>query len=221
MKFRGSILTHNIDRILQRLMETYPDTDPDPSTDNPFKTLISCILSQRTLDSNSERAADNLFNIASTPEEVLSLSRNDLEGLIRPSGFYKQKARYIVEICRCLLEIHDGCVPADRESLLMLPGVGPKTADIVLSHSFNYRTVPVDVHVWRVTRRLGLVPGDANHVKTKEALERMLPDEYKLLYDRTILRIGKEYCRKTDPRCSQCPLGQYCSYKTSTELFAP
>jgi endonuclease III len=222
MKKSGeSMPMSKIREIIQTLMEAYPDTEQEPSTSNPFKTLIGCILSQRTRESNSERAANNLFNIASTPEEILRLERNTLEELIRPSGFYKQKARYVVETCRCLVETHDAIVPADRESLLQLPGVGPKTADVVLSHGFSYRTVPVDIHVWRVTKRLGLAPKDSDHEETKEILESIIPDEYKLLYDRTILRIGKDYCRKTDPKCIQCPLEQYCSHGTSIKLPAP
>lgn len=205
----------DIHMILQALKEAYPDTDPEPSTEDPFKTLIGCILSQRTRDSNSEKAAESLFNVASTPEEILSLSREELEKLVRSSGFYRQKARHIAETCRGLVETHGGEVPEDRESLLQLPGVGPKTADIVLSHSFNVRTVPVDVHVWRVTRRLGLTPIDADHEEVKMVLERIVPDNHKLFYDRATLRIGKEYCRKTGPRCGPCPLGHHCGYRAS------
>ena len=211
----------SIHRILQTLKETYPDTDPEPSTEDPFKTLISCILSQRTRDTNSEKATNSLFNAASTPEEILRLSQDELEELVKSSGFYRQKARHIAETCRGLIDIHGGAVPGDRESLLRLPGVGPKTADIVLSHSFNVRTVPVDVHVWRVTRRLGLAPTDADHEEVKRALEMMVSDDHKLLYDRATLRIGKMYCRKTEPRCGPCPLGPHCGYKASRELSAP
>ncbi|MFH2111696.1 MAG: endonuclease III [Candidatus Bathyarchaeota archaeon] len=211
----------DIRRILQTLKEAYPYTDPEPSTDDPFKTLISCILSQRTRDSNSEKATDSLFNAASTPEEILRLSRDELEELIKSSGFYRQKAQHIAETCRGLVETHGGAVPGHRESLLRLPGVGPKTADIVLSHSFNVRTVPVDVHVWRVTRRLGLAPMDADHEEVKRVLEGIVPDDDKLLYDRATLRIGKEHCRKTGPRCGPCPLAPHCGYKASRELSVP
>ena len=211
----------DIRRVLQAMKETYPDTDPEPSAENPFKTLIGCILSQRTRDANSEKAAESLFNAASTPEQVLRLSRDELEELVRPSGFYRQKARHIAETCRCLMEAHGGEVPGDRDSLLRLPGVGPKTADVVLSHGFNVATVPVDVHVWRVTRRLGLAPMGADHEEVRRALEEMVPDDQKLLYDRAALRIGKEYCRRTGPRCGPCPLGPLCGYRASRGLSAP
>jgi len=210
-----------IRKILQTLKDAYPDTDPEPSNNDPFKTLISCILSQRTRDTNSEKATDSLFKAASTPEEILRLRQDELEELVRSSGFYRQKARHIAETCRDLVETHGGGVPSDRESLLRLPGVGPKTADIVLSYSFNVRTLPVDVHVWRVTRRLGLAPMDADHEEVKRVLEEIVPDDHKLLYDRAALKIGKEYCRKTGPRCGSCPLGHHCGYKASRELSDP
>jgi endonuclease-3 len=211
----------DIHKILQTLKEAYPETDTEPTTEEPFKTLISCILSQRTRDSNSEKATDSLFNVATTPEEILRLSRDELEDLVRSSGFYRQKARHIAETCRCLVETHGSVVPGDRWSLLMLPGVGPKTADIVLSHSFNIHTVPVDVHIWRVTRRLGLAPMDADHKEVKRVLEEVVSDDDKQLYDGAILMIGKEYCRKKEPRCSPCPLGPHCSYNASRELSVP
>jgi len=208
----------DIREVLKAMKEVYPDTDIEPTTEDPFRALIGCILSQRTRDSNSEKAAESLFNAASTPEEILRLSQDDLEDLVRPSGFYRQKARHIAGTCRGLVDVHGGAVPSDRESLLKLPGVGPKTADIVLSYCFNVRTVPVDVHVWRVTRRLGLAPMDADHEEVKRALEEIVPDDQKLLYDRAALRVGKEYCRKTGPRCDPCPLGSLCVYRTSRGL---
>ncbi len=201
-----------VDSVIRKLKETYPDISPEPSAEDPFRTLIGCILSQRTRDGNAEKASKNLFEKASTPEEVLRLGEAELEALIRSSGFYRQKARYISGACRALAEECGGAVPSDREALLKLPGVGPKTADIVLAYSYEANVVPVDIHVWRVSRRLGLAHMDADHEEVKTTLEEIIPDGDKVLYDRAVLRLGKDYCRKTGPRCLECPLKPLCGY---------
>ena len=210
----------NVHAVMKALADAYPDADPEPSNGDPFRTLIGCILSQRTREGNAERAAERLFAAASTPEEVLSLGQDRLEALIRSSGFYRQKAHSIMGTCRALVDNHGGAVPRDREALMRLPGVGPKTADIVLAYSYGAQTVPVDVHVWRVSRRLGLAPMDANHEAVKKALEEALPIECRVFYDRTALRIGKEHCRKSAPMCGGCPLRRLCDH-ASRALSSP
>jgi endonuclease-3 len=201
-----------VDPIIRKLKETYLDISSEPSAKNPFMTLIGCILSQRTRDNNAEKASASLFEKASTPDEILRLGEAELEALIRSSGFYRQKAHHISGVCRVLAEEHGGAVPRDREKLLKLPGVGPKTADIVLAYSYETKVVPVDVHVWRVSRRLGLADMDADHEEVKTILEEIIPDEDKILYDRAVLKLGKDYCRKTRPRCPECPLKSLCGY---------
>jgi len=197
------------------MSEAYPNLLETPSRHHPFRTLVGCILSQRTRDSNSERAAETLFSRASTPGDILGLRREELHDLIRCSGFYRQKADHITETCRALMERHDGDVPRDRETLLTLPGVGPKTADIVLTHCFGEEAIPVDVHVSRVSRRLGLAPMDASPEETQISLYTLIPRDKYLFYDRSIVRLGKEYCRKTKPLCGDCPLRDCCDYQKS------
>ena len=198
--------------VLEVLAKKYPETLDDPSRSDPFHTLIGCILSQRTRDSNSEKAAETLFSRASKPSDIIRLKREELHDLIRCSGFYRQKAKYIRETCRELIERHDGFVPNERDKLLTLPGVGPKTADLVLSHCFGKQFLPVDVHVSRVSRRLGLAPMEAGPEEVQSSLHKLLPPDKYLFYDRSILRVGKEYCRKTDPLCGECPLRGCCDY---------
>ncbi len=187
----------------------------NPPRSDPFRTLIGCILSHRTRDSNSEKAAETLFSHASTPSDVMKLQREELRDLIRCSGFYRQKANYIRETCRALMERHDGVVPNEKEALLELPGVGPKTADIVLSHCFGEDAIPVDVHVSRVSRRLGLAPMEAGPEEVQGSLHRLIPPDKYLFYDRSMVRLGKEYCRKSNPLCGECPLRDCCDHSKS------
>jgi endonuclease-3 len=205
--------------VLEILVDAYPDMVENPPRSDPFHTLIGCILSQRTRDSISEKAAETLFSQASTPRDVAMLNQEELHDLIRCSGFYHKKARYIRETCRELMKRHDGVVPNEKDKLLTLPGVGPKTADIVLSHCFDEAVIPVDVHVSRVSRRLGLAPKKASHEEVQGSLHRLIPPDKYLFYDRSIVQVGKEYCRKSNPLCGECPLRSCCDYgKPSTGI---
>jgi endonuclease-3 len=205
--------------VLEVLAENYPETRDDPSRSDPFHTLIRCILSQRTRDSNSEKAAETLFSRVSKPSDINRLNREELQDLIRCSGFYRQKAKYIREVCRELMDRHDSVIPNERNELLTLPGVGPKTADIVLSRCFGEQVLPVDVHVSRVSRRLGFAPMEAGPEEVQSSLHKLLPPDRYLFYDRSMVRLGKEYCRKTDPLCGECPLRGCCDYgKPSTGI---
>ncbi|MCW4049499.1 MAG: endonuclease III [Candidatus Bathyarchaeota archaeon] len=200
----------NVKNILEILQVRYPEHLTETQRQDPFKTLIGCILSQRTRDQNSEKASMNLFNEATTPQDILCLSEDELHNLIRCSGFYRQKAKYITGTCKTLIDHHEGRVPDTREELLKLPGVGPKTADIVLIYAYGEETVPVDVHISRVTRRLGIASTDADPETVKKHLNQSIPKHQSLLYDRAILQIGKDYCRKAAPRCPECPLNKEC-----------
>ncbi len=148
--------------------------------------------------------------MVTTPEEILNLGPVELRTLIRCSGFYNQKARNITAICQDLVDNHDSTVPHDRENLMSLRGVGPKTADIVLSHAYNVPAIAVDVHVARVARRLGLADLKARPEKVKLALEQLVPPERYRFIDNGFVRHGKAYCRKTNPRCGECPLRRVC-----------
>lgn len=179
---------------------------------SPFKTLISCVLSQRTRGENAEKASEALFTVAEGPEDVLELGEERLRRLIRCSGFYNQKARHIIGICEALNKEFDGRVPDERERLLGLPGVGPKTADVVLCYAFDQPTIAVDVHVATVAKRLGLVQSDAYPEAVKEALEALVPPGERRLVDSALVRLGKEYCRSRIPLCPKCFLKSLCEY---------
>jgi len=202
---------------ITRLMrEHHGDIDerlPEPR--DPYRTLIGCVLSHRTRDENSSRAARNLFAEIEGPLDILTMNQDTLKELIRCSGFYNQKARSIVAISRVLVDDFGGMVPDDRETLMGLPGVGPKTADIVLSYAFQQPAIAVDVHVSRVARRLGLASRDAGPERVKEALESLVPPDSYRFVDNAFVRHGKEYCRNSNPRCSGCFLSEFCTYPGS------
>ena len=206
-------------RITALLEERYRDElRHNVEKSNPFKTLIGCVLSQRTRDENAEKAAEALFTVAEGPEDILKLGKNRLRRLIRRSGFYNQKARYIRGICESLVKEFEGRVPKDRESLLSLPGVGPKTADIVLSYAFNMPAIAVDVHVETVAKRLGLVEDDADPEEVKRVLEALVPTEDRRLVDGAFVRFGKEFCRSRAQRCGQCFLKHLCDHPRSKRV---
>jgi endonuclease-3 len=179
---------------------------------NPFRTLIGCILSHRTRDVNSSRAARNLFEVVEGPEDILAMDRDALKERIRCSGYYNQKARSIVAISRSLIKDFGGEVPDERATLMGLPGVGPKTADIVLSYAFQKPAIAVDVHVSRVVRRLGLAQEDTGPEQVKEALERLVLLVAYRFVDNAFVRHGKEYCRNSNPRCTECFLSELCTH---------
>jgi endonuclease-3 len=179
----------------------------------PFRTLIGCILSQRTRDENASRATNVLFLVASTPQEILALDVEELKQLIRPSGYFNQKATYIIGACRAIVERFGGETPRTRDELLTLPGVGPKTADIVLSYGYGEPAIAVDTHIHRVSRRLGLALDAAKTTDVKEALQGALTREDWVYADGALLQIGKDYCKPRKSRCGPCPLKELCDYK--------
>lgn len=183
---------------------------------DPFKLLIGCVLSQRTREENTDAACKALFAVASTPEQILRISAPRLQRLIKPAGLAKQKALNIKQICRILLEKYRGKVPADRESLLELPGVGPKTADVTLCYAFGQPCIPVDTHVNRISRRLGLVGKEIKLGEVGGALQKIFPKEDWHLINRGFVLFGREICLPRNPKCDACPLQGSCDFsKTS------
>lgn len=200
-----------MNKALKLLEERYgEDINSLVIMEDPFRTLVGCILSHRTRDEIASRAAKALFEVVGSPDDVLRLSSEELKRRIRCSGFYNQKAKSIMSICRALKKDYGGEVPADRDMLLSLPGVGPKTADIVLSYAFDRPAIAVDVHVATVAKRLGLVDEKAKPEDVKETLEGLVTIEKYRFIDRGFVRLGKEYCRSRDPRCPMCFMNNLC-----------
>jgi endonuclease-3 len=180
---------------------------------NVFKLLIITILSQRTRDENTRKAAENLFSKVSKPEEILLLSDKELQKLIKPSGMYKQKAKNIKKLCKILVEELKGKIPRKREDLLKLPGVGNKTADVVLCYGYGIPTIPIDTHCNKVPKRLGLVPQKAKYEEIRNTLEKLTPEKDRYLVNLGFVRFGQDICLTRNPRCYACPLFEICEYE--------
>jgi endonuclease-3 len=192
------------------------------STRNPFQTLIITVLSQATADKNTARAFKNLsekFSI--TPEALAKASLEEIEEAIRVGGLYRNKSRVIQAISRVILErfsgslefIHSLPLEEARKILLSIPGVGPKTADVVLLFCAGKPTIPIDTHVNRVSKRLGLAPPEASYEGVRQALEALyLPDNY-LPVHLLFISLGRKYCRARKPLCKLCPVNLLCPSK--------
>lgn len=181
--------------------------------EEPFRALITTVLSQRTKDQVTEKTSDQLFKVANTPKKILKLTKKRIEKLIYPTGFYRQKARRIRQICGILLEKHGGKVPGTREELMQLPGVGAKTASIVLAYSFGVPTIAVDTHVNRISQRLGFVPRGYKPEKTQEVLERLIPKRLHILVNHLFVTFGQDTCVPIRPKCHICPVVKLCPYE--------
>ncbi len=198
---------------MQILKERYQDKTSalmDVSTrKDPFLILISCLLSLRTRDEVTAKASERLFALAKTPEEMITLKKEEMEAAIYPVGFYKRKAGQILEICRILIERYDSRVPDEIDELLKLRGVGRKTANIVITMGYNKPGVAVDTHVHRISNRLGLVSTKSPN-QTEFALRKTLPKRYWIVFNDLLVMHGKAVCTPISPKCSICPIIEYC-----------
>ncbi|WP_456464407.1 endonuclease III [Persephonella sp.] len=175
----------------------------------PFQILISTIISLRTKDQVTAQTSERLFKIAKTPEDILKLSEEEIQKAIYPAGFYKNKAKTIKEIARIIVEKYNGKVPDTLEELLKLPGVGRKTANLVLALSFGKPAICVDIHVHRITNRLGFVK-TKNPEETEKQLMKKVPVEYWNRINDLLVAFGQTICKPVSPLCSKCPVEKYC-----------
>ena len=180
--------------------------------DSPFTVLISCLLSLRTQDKTTHAASERLFQMARDPQTMAGLPTATIEETIYPVGFYRTKAVNIKEICRILLSEYEGQVPDDLEELLKLPGVGRKTANLVITIGYGKPGICVDTHVHRITNRWGYVSTKTAE-KTELALRQKLPRRYWLVINDLLVAYGQNLCKPISPFCSRCRLRQYCAQK--------
>lgn len=201
-----------VEEVFRRFCERKPEQDVIPEVkvkDTVFKSLVSVMLSAQSRDANTAKATRKLFAVAETPEAILTLSDECLQGLIKDAGLYRMKARNIKRMCEALLAGHAGVVPSSREELMRLPGVGRKSADIMLRFVFGEAAVAVDTHVFRVSNRLGLAHGKVE-AQVARQLEHRIPPRWRWGAHIWLLEHGKELCRSRRPRCEACFLVDLC-----------
>jgi endonuclease-3 len=205
----------DIHTVLTRLRATAPTWNAPVVTlmatqsSDPFRVLIGCLLSLRTKDETTGPAAERLFALAHTPQAMLQLTPRQIEQAIYPVGFYRTKARTILEICRTLIDQHAARVPADLDALLGLKGVGRKTANLVLTQGFRLPGICVDTHVHRISNRWGYVR-TRTPLATEMALRRKLPPQYWIEYNDLLVAFGQTLCHPVSPWCSRCPVADCC-----------
>jgi len=185
---------------------------PEHVRDDPFRILVGCILSQRTRDETTDSAYRRLFSRYRTVKDLASADPAEIEKLIYPVGFYRNKARTIVAAARYILHEFDGRVPDSFEELLRIPGIGRKCANIVLAYGFGKPAVPVDTHVHRVAVRLGIVDEGAKAEDVEEELKRIVPEEEWVNVNHALVRFGRAVCRPLRPLCGKCPFKDVCRY---------
>lgn len=183
---------------------------------DPFKVLISTILSARTKDANTKAATDKLFAKYNTPQLIAQVDVEELENLIRQSGFYRVKAARIKEVSKIIMNDYNGNVPEDFEELINLPGVGAKTANCVLVYGFNIPAIPVDTHVHRIPNRLGWVRTKKPE-ETEKALRKIIPKDQWLRINRIFVKFGQQVCVPINPKHSVCPIEDICPQDFSME----
>lgn len=201
------------------LFRRFQAANPHPATElnytSPFELLIAVMLSAQATDISVNKATQQLFPVANTPEKILALGEVRLIDYIKTIGLYRSKAKHIIGTCERLLDLHQGQVPRQREALQQLPGVGRKTANVVLNCAFGEPTIAVDTHIFRVARRLGLSNG-----KTPDAVEQDLlkavPAEYCQDCHHWIILHGRYTCKARTPECWRCPVRDLCRYKLKT-----
>ncbi len=186
-------------------------------SEDPFKILISTILSARTKDANTREATRALFSKYKTPKEIANAGLEDLEKLIYPAGFYKVKAARIKEVSRILMEKFNGKIPNTFEDLINLPGVGAKTANCVLVYAFKIPAIPVDTHVHRIANRIFSDIKTKNPKETEARLKRKIPKQYWIRINRLFVKFGQQICLPINPKHDICPIEDICAKDFSME----
>ena len=197
--------------ILARLAEVIPNPTTELEYSTPFELLIAVVLSAQATDRGVNKATRKLFPVANTPAEILALGEAGLKSYINSIGLYNSKARNIMGLCQQLLERHGGEVPSTREALEALPGVGRKTANVILNTAFGEPTVAVDTHIFRVANRTRLAPGKSV-LEVENKLTRTLPKEFLKDAHHLLILHGRYTCVARKPKCGECPIVEWCEY---------
>lgn len=198
--------------ILERLRENNPNPTTELNFNSPFELLIAVLLSAQATDVSVNKATEKLFAQANTPEAMLKLGLESVRNHIKTIGLFNTKAINVIKTCEILVQQHGGEVPEDRAALEALPGVGRKTANVVLNTAFKWPTIAVDTHIFRVSNRTNLAPGK-NVVEVEDKLLKVIPNEFKLDCHHWLILHGRYTCIARKPRCLSCIIEDLCEYK--------
>jgi endonuclease-3 len=201
--------------LFRRLRELNPHPTTELEYATPFELLVAVILSAQATDAGVNKATRRLFPIANTPQALLELGEDGLKRHISSIGLFNTKAKNVIATCRLLLERHGGAVPADREALEALPGVGRKTANVVLNTAFGQVAMAVDTHIFRVSNRTGLAPGKTP-LAVEQALLKRVPPEFLQDAHHWLILHGRYVCTARRPRCPECVIRDLCEYRHKT-----
>jgi endonuclease-3 len=205
-----------IETFFERLEVERPAPQTELAYTNPFTLLVAVVLSAQATDKGVNRATERLFRVADTPEEIVGLGEAGLVPYIRTIGLYRNKAKNIVALSKALIAGHKGEIPRTREALEALPGVGRKTANVVLNVAFGEPTIAVDTHIFRVANRTGLAPGKTPRA-VEDELARKMPARYLLHAHHWLILLGRYVCVARTPKCPQCVVHDLCRYPNKTK----
>lgn len=202
--------------IFQRLSEAIPEPETELNYSSPFELLIAVILSAQATDKGVNLATDKLFPVANTPEAIYALGVDGLKEYIKTIGLFNTKAENVIKTCKMLVELHNSEVPDNRKDLEALPGVGRKTANVVLNTAFGQPTMAVDTHIFRVSNRTKIAPGK-NVLEVEKKLLKNVPKEYIIPAHHLLILHGRYTCTARKPRCGACCIYDLCEFKEKTE----
>jgi endonuclease-3 len=203
-----------------QIFARFEEANSAPKTElqyhSTFQLLIAVILSAQATDKSVNKVTEPLFATHGTPEDLFKLGVKKIEKAIQTIGLYRTKAKNVWATCQILIEEHQGVVPEDREALERLPGVGRKTANVVLNTAFGWPTIAVDTHIFRVSNRTKIAPGK-DVMAVERGLEKFVPNEYKLNAHHWLILHGRYVCKATKPQCFLCGIADLCEYKPKTQ----
>lgn len=206
-------MNEKIKTIINTLEQMFPNAKAELDYKNNFELLVAVVLSAQTTDVSVNKATPELFLKYPTPQLMSKANQNDVEKLIKSIGLYRTKAKHLIELSNLLVNKHNGEVPNNREDLQSLPGVGRKTANVVLANAFNVPALAVDTHVQRVSIRLGIAKKGSNPLQVENGLYKKIPKQYWIKLHHQLIFFGRYHCLARNPKCFNCPLYDVCVFE--------
>lgn len=206
---------------IEKIFETFYNLNPEPKGElnsvNTYTLLVAIALSAQSTDVGVNKATKDLFEIVTTPQQMLELGEEKLIEYIRTIGLYKTKAKNVIKMAQQLVDLHNGEVPNDQKELEALAGVGRKTANVLRNICFGEPTIAVDTHVFRISNRIGLAPGK-NVLEVENGLAKVIPEKYLVPSHHWLILHGRYICKARKPECHNCPINKYCEYYKTKEI---